>query len=155
MRHAKADRPAGVADRERPLTERGRGDARAIGMALSALDPAPGVVATSPARRTLETTEIVLAAAGWSARTYVRDELYRGGVDEVLDLIRATADEVTLIVGHEPTWSATVTALCGGSVHMPTAAVAAIALSDRNRPGGSGSLLWMITPRLARSGSPA
>jgi phosphohistidine phosphatase SixA len=53
-----------------------------------------------------------------------------------------------MIVGHEPTWSATVSAIVGGgSIQMVTAAVACI---ETMAPVsfGSGWLRWMIHPRL-------
>jgi len=155
MRHAKADRPPGVPDRARPLADRGRTDALAVGAALAGLGSVPTTAVSSPARRALETTEQVLIGAGWTVPMQVIESLYGGRVEDVLAVIRSSEAETLLIVGHQPSWSQSVAALTGGAVYMPTAAVAAIAVSDRGQPQGSGSLLWLITPRLIEGGARA
>jgi len=154
MRHAKADRPAGVADRDRPLTDRGRRDAAAIGHALGRIDPAPSLILTSPATRASETAQAVVMGAGWVLAPDVRESLYRGGVQGLVGVLASAEAEVTLAVGHEPTWSTTVELLTGAAVRMVTAAVAAIEYDGRPRRG-SGSLLWMLTPRLVLDEPPA
>jgi phosphohistidine phosphatase len=151
MRHAKSDRPAGVADVDRPLADRGRSDAAAVGAMLAGLDPRPSVAITSPARRAAETARITIDAAGWDLVPTVDPDLYYGGVDDVLAAVRAARAETCLVVGHEPTWSATVAALSGASVHMVTAAVAAIEV-PAGAERGRGALLWMLIPRLLGGG---
>lgn len=143
MRHAKAGRPAGSPDRDRPLTDRGRRDARAIGKAIAGLDPSPPLVVASPATRTIETAQEVLAGAGWSVIPAVREALYRGGVEDVLAVIGEAEVPALLLIGHEPTWSATVQALTGAAVRMVTGAVVAIEVVHP-RP----RVQWMLTPRL-------
>jgi len=151
MRHAKSDRPAGVPDAARPLADRGRRDATAVGRALAGLDPRPSVAITSPARRAAETAALAIEAAGWDLVPTVDPSLYYGGVDDVLAAIRTAGADVSLVVGHEPTWSATVAALSGASVHMVTAAVAAIEIPTAAERG-RGALLWMLIPRLLGGG---
>ncbi|GLY22625.1 histidine phosphatase family protein [Micromonospora sp. NBRC 101691] len=55
LRHGKAERPEGIADRERALTERGHADAAAAGTWLARHGFLPDVVVCSPARRTRQT----------------------------------------------------------------------------------------------------
>jgi len=155
MRHAKAERPVGIADRDRPLAVRGRHDAAAIGRALARLDPAPSVVATSPALRARQTAETTTSAAGWGIRPTVREGLYGGGIDEVLAVVLSTDADVMVLVGHEPAWSAAVAALTGASVRMVTAAVAAVEIPAGPALLGRGSILWMLTPRLVEGRRPA
>ena len=57
LRHAKADRPPGVADRDRPLAETGRKHAAAMRDAMQRLGLAPDLVLVSPSRRTMQTLE--------------------------------------------------------------------------------------------------
>ncbi|XTZ13535.1 SixA phosphatase family protein [Micromonospora echinospora] len=55
LRHGKAERPEGITDRERALTERGHADAAAAGAWLARHGFLPDVVVCSPARRTRQT----------------------------------------------------------------------------------------------------
>ncbi len=106
LRHAKAERPAKLADADRPLTQRGHADAAAAGAWLAARGYRPDLVLCSPAKRTRQTWRGVSVALAGSAAPEVRFEpaLYYGNVDEALDLIRqvpATVSSV-LLVGHNP-----------------------------------------------------
>lgn len=148
MRHAKSEHPAGIADRDRPLSSRGRAAAAAMGRTMSGFGVQPDLILTSPARRAASTARRAAAAGGWDAPLVEVEDLYGGGVSEVLRALEVEpAPNRVLAVGHEPTWSATVAALVGGgSFAMVTAAVACI-----EAPGpiaGSGRLRWMLHPRL-------
>lgn len=149
LRHAKSDHPSGEADRDRPLTSRGERSARAIGRAISGFGATPDLILTSPARRAADTAALARDGGGWSAPIITVENFYGTGVTAVLD---ALADHTTagriVAVGHEPTWSATVSALIGGgAIHMVTAAVACVETALPATPG-SGWLRWMLHPRL-------
>lgn len=103
MRHAAAG--SAVRDHDRPLTPDGVRTATAAGQWLRGHLPAVDVVICSTAARTRQT----LAATGISAPVRYRDELYGGGVDEILAEVAAVpADASTvLVVGHAPTIPAT------------------------------------------------
>jgi len=106
LRHAKADRPNGVPDTDRPLTDRGHADAAAAGAWLLASGHIPDLVLCSPSRRTRQTwhsVAIALGGAGSPTVHYERD-LYDGGVEEALDLIAAAAKEAQtiLLIAHNP-----------------------------------------------------
>ena len=91
LRHAKAERPTGVADEDRPLTERGHADAAAAGAWLAARGYRPDLVLCSPAKRTRQTWRAVALALAGSDQAEVRYEpdLYHGGVAEALGLVRS------------------------------------------------------------------
>jgi phosphohistidine phosphatase len=151
MRHAKSDHPSGVIDRDRPLTARGRDSAAAVGRTISAYGAVPDTILTSPALRARSTAEIAREAGGWGARIVIVDDLYGGGVRDVLAAL-ATGTGRVMAVGHEPTWSATVSGLIGGgNIHMVTAAVACVETPGGAR-AGTGWLRWMIHPRLLGEG---
>jgi phosphohistidine phosphatase len=105
LRHAKSDHPAGVRDLDRPLSDRGRADARAAGAWLAR--HAPELVLCSPSKRTRQTWQQV--ARGLPGKPDVRYDrrLYLGGVDELLELVRETDGSVerVLVIGHNPTLS--------------------------------------------------
>lgn len=120
VRHAKAERPAGVADIDRPLTARGHADAAAAGGWLAHNGVAPGLVLCSPARRTRQTWHGVAlgmaeSAAGAESAGGASDAgggpavsydpiLYHGGVDDLLGRVRAVDPtvRVVLLIGHDP-----------------------------------------------------
>lgn len=107
LRHAKADRPAGVADIDRPLTERGHADAAAAGAWLASRGYAPDLVLCSPAKRTRQTWHGVAMALTGAPEVRYLPELYADGVDDALDLLTAAPESVrtVLLVGHNPTVS--------------------------------------------------
>jgi phosphohistidine phosphatase len=102
VRHSKAG--DGDTDLERPLTERGRHDAAAIGGWLDRLALAPDQAVVSPARRTVETWEHVCALLPTTARTVIDGRIYENTVAALLAVIRDTAVDVTTLalVGHNP-----------------------------------------------------
>ncbi|MEE9582356.1 MAG: histidine phosphatase family protein [Acidimicrobiia bacterium] len=149
LRHAKSDHPAGMTDRDRPLTSRGERSAHAIGRAIAEFGATPDLILTSPARRATDTATLARDGGAWSAPIITVEDFYGTGV---ITVFGALADHGSvhriLAVGHEPTWSATVSALIGGgAVHMVTAAVACVETALPATPG-SGWLRWMLHPRL-------
>jgi phosphohistidine phosphatase len=117
LRHAKAvtDPPTGGSDFDRVLAPRGRRDAAALGRLYAGhgegLGPAlkgvplPQVALVSPAARTAQTAELVLAAMAEPPEVRFVDELYGADPEEVLAVVRALPDDVTsaMVVGHNPT----------------------------------------------------
>jgi phosphohistidine phosphatase len=76
LRHAKADRPNGVPDVDRPLTERGHADSALAGAWLVKHGYVPDLVLASPSRRTRQTwhsVAVALANAGSPTVRYERD----------------------------------------------------------------------------------
>ena len=149
LRHAKSDHPPGMTDRSRPLTGRGERSAYALGRAISEFGATPDLILTSPARRAADTASLARDGGGWSASIIAVEDFYGTGVTTVFEALSDhTAADRILAVGHEPTWSATVSALIGGgAVHMVTAAVACVETVLPASPG-SGWLRWMLHPRL-------
>jgi phosphohistidine phosphatase len=148
MRHGKSGYPAGVPDRDRPLSGRGERSASAIGRAISDFAASPDLVLTSPARRARDTAALAHAAGGWVCEIGVVEDLYGGGVADAVSAANAADAARVLLVGHEPTWStATAFLIGGGSIQMVTASVVCI---ESAVPAGraSGWLRWMLHPRL-------
>jgi phosphohistidine phosphatase len=109
LRHAKADRPNGVADVDRPLTDRGHADSAAAGAWLAKQGYAPDVVLCSPSKRTRQTWHSVAVALARAASPTVRyeRELYDGGAEDLLKVIQ-TADpaaRIVMVIGHNPSIS--------------------------------------------------
>ncbi|MEO3811322.1 histidine phosphatase family protein [Sphaerisporangium sp. B11E5] len=104
LRHAKAAHVPGLADRQRPLTDRGERDAGRAGEALKALGLSPDLVLCSPSERTRRTAELTLATLAPDAPVQIETDIYEAYPDELVELIRRTGDEVStlLLVGHNP-----------------------------------------------------
>ena len=98
MRHAEAG--AAHNDHDRPLTPAGRADAAAAGEWIRQALPEVAEVVCSTALRTRQT----LAASGVDAPTRFAEELYGGGIEDILTQIAATSDTAStvLVVGHAP-----------------------------------------------------
>jgi phosphohistidine phosphatase len=155
FRHGKSDWDADYGDdRVRPLAQRGRKAAKAMGRFLAHAGQVPDAAITSPAVRAEDTLRRAMKAGGWTCPVRAADGLYRGGVSGLVGELHSEPDAtgVLLAVGHEPTWSdAVATFTGGGHVRFPTAALARIEF-DVNRwvdvQPGTGVLAWMVPPRL-------
>jgi phosphohistidine phosphatase len=123
LRHAKTVRrpPVGGADHERTLAGRGRRDADALGEHLGdegdhlGLDQGimPALILCSTASRAVETTERVLAKMSSPPPvTYLRS-LYGASPEAVLEQVSMVEEDVAsvMVVGHNPTLEALVTAM--------------------------------------------
>ncbi|MEN3303950.1 MAG: phosphohistidine phosphatase [Micromonosporaceae bacterium] len=108
LRHAKADRPGGVADGDRPLTERGHADTGAAGVWLAARGYRPDVVICSPAKRTRQTWHgIAVALPDATAVVRYEPAVYESGTGAILRLVKAIEPQfgTALLIGHNPTVS--------------------------------------------------
>ncbi|MGO9855363.1 MAG: SixA phosphatase family protein [Acidimicrobiales bacterium] len=117
LRHAKAvtDPPPGGSDWDRVLAPRGRRDATALGRLFAGhgagLGPAfkgvprPAVVLVSPAARTAQTAELLMAQLTETPELRFEEELYGADPQEVIAQLRTLPDEVraAMVVGHNPT----------------------------------------------------
>lgn len=127
VRHAKSSwgDPA-LADRDRPLNERGLRDVATMGQRLAQRGARPDVLLASPATRALTTAEHLAQALGIKRRDIVLDErLYAAAANELLAVIRAlgTAHERVMLVAHNPGLSDLAHRFASEITHMPTCAV--------------------------------
>jgi len=104
LRHAKAERPTGHSDVDRPLTERGHADAGAAGAWLAAHGYVPDLVLCSPAKRTRQTWHGVALALPSAPAVRYEKKLYTGGARDMLAVVAAASTEVrtVLVIGHNP-----------------------------------------------------
>jgi phosphohistidine phosphatase len=102
LRHAKSSRDEGVEDRERPLSRRGRDEARRIGETLPAALGALDLVLCSTALRTRQTAELALAGFRPSLRILFEEELYLASDEVLLRRLRRIGGGNVLLIGHNP-----------------------------------------------------
>ena len=122
VRHAHSD--PGEPDELRPLSERGREQARALGERLA--PERPGLVITSPLLRARETAAAIAKAAGAELR--VDERLAPGAAADDLLAAVEEAGEKVVAVGHQPDCSEIALALGAGEREFPPAGFAALEL---------------------------
>ncbi len=161
LRHAKSDRPSGTDDIDRPLSERGRRDAAAIGRVMAERGLQPETVICSPSARTRETLDLVLPRLAPVDDVRLVNELYEADEATLLALLRLEGADTgsLLVVGHNPSIEQAALALAASAAtdadleamagKYPTAALAVLdfdgAWADL-RPGGA-VLSAFIRPR--------
>ncbi|ALW84107.1 phosphohistidine phosphatase [Hymenobacter sedentarius] len=128
LRHAKSSWSFNeLSDQERPLNDRGRDDAPAMGKALAKRHIRPDLVVSSPAVRAMSTAVLVAREVEYPHdKIVVEPGIYGADVDGLLDVIHHLPDTAAsvLLVGHNPTITETANALSPSSLNeMPTAAV--------------------------------
>ncbi len=171
IRHAEAeDLGAGILrDFDRPLTPRGRTQARTLAAALASREAQLDAVAASPFVRAHQTATELVAVLDPAIRPVTCDELAIGrlkpaklteslaGLIPRGSRIPARAEKVVAAVGHMPDLGAYLEWLLGaapGTIHLAKSAAACIHF--KGEPGrAAGQLLWLVTPEwfMEREGS--
>lgn len=163
LRHAKSswDDPS-LADRDRPLSPRGRRAAAAIRQMMRDVGLGPDVVLVSPAARTRQT---LAALEPWDETPLVEEveALYLGAAAQLLAVVNevATTARSVLLVGHNPGLHQLALLLVGAQMTqanadmrrlasgMPTGALAefAVAAPWPQLGEGGGRLQRFVVPR--------
>jgi phosphohistidine phosphatase len=160
LRHAKSNWPAGVADRDRPLAARGREAAPVIGRYLAEELLLPDLVLISPAKRTVETWELVAPMLPEKPPTQYEPRIYEAKPGALLHVAQETEPSVKtlLMIGHNPGFEELARRLAGHgdryaaarmSQKYPTAGLAVIdfAIEDwRDLDERGGRLDRFVTP---------
>jgi phosphohistidine phosphatase len=133
LRHG--DAADGSPDAERPLTEKGRDQARAAGAALAALGVELDACMTSPKARAAETARLACEQLG-DLEPQLEPKLAGGPFDA--EALAAGLGDNVLLVGHDPDFSAAVHSLTGAQVRMKKGGLAGL---DR------GELMVLLRPR--------
>ena len=132
LRHGDAD--DGSPDSERPLTEKGREQSRAVGAALKALGVEIDACLTSPKVRAAETARLACEPLGVEPQL---EPKLAGGPFDAEALAAGLGDDV-LLVGHDPDFSMAVHSLSGAQVRMKKGGLAGIE---------KGELMVLMRPR--------
>jgi phosphohistidine phosphatase len=148
FRHAEAEpESATLPDHARPLTARGTARTQRAARVLKALEVNPARLYSSPLVRARQTADILSDTFGVPVE--VRQEVGPGfNAQTVEALVKdMDSDEAAMFVGHEPDFSATISALIGGGgVEIKKGGLARIDL-DSYQPL-RGSLVWLIAPKV-------
>ena len=137
LRHG--DAAEGSPDSERPLTDKGREQARAAGAALKAIGVEIDACLTSPKVRAADSARIACDQLG-GVEPQLEPKL-AGGPFDAEALAAGLGDDV-LLVGHDPDFSAAVHSLTGAQVRMKKGGLAGV---DR------GELMVLLRPRESKA----
>jgi phosphohistidine phosphatase len=121
LRHG--DAADGSPDSERPLTDKGRDQARAAGAALRALGVDVDACLTSPKVRAADSAMIACKELG-DVQPELEPKL-AGGPFDAEALAAGLGDDV-LLVGHDPDFSAAVHRLTGAQVRLKKGGLAGV-----------------------------
>ncbi len=104
LRHAKSNSIPGVADLQRPLTERGYREAELVGQYLVAQQLKPELAIVSSATRTQQTWTHLSAAFDTPVKKITEERIYEASVANIVHVIRniEPGPRVVLVVGHNP-----------------------------------------------------
>ncbi len=154
LRHAKALPPAGeVADRDRPLNDRGRQDAPRMGRRLVAAGIRPSLIVTSPATRALQTARLVAREIGYPLEFLQREpDLYLASPQEMLQVIARQDNSFSdiLLCGHNPGITELANQLTGAAIdNVPTCGMVVIEaeITSWSRLGAGARLSLFDSPK--------
>ncbi len=121
LRHGDAE--DGSPDSERPLTEKGREQARAVGAALKALGVEIDACLASPKLRAADTARIACEPLGVEPQL---EPKLAGGPFDPEQLAAGLGEDDVLLVGHDPDFSMAVHSLTGAQVRMKKGGLAGV-----------------------------
>lgn len=155
IRHAKSSWDnADLADFDRPLNKRGQKNAPFMAKLMRENNVQTGLVISSPANRALTTAEIFCEALGYPPeKIEQRIEIYEGGLNHMLDIVRHIPDSHTsvMLFGHNPTITSFANFISGEHLeNIVTCGVARIDLkgdSWQQTMMDSGELVWYEYPK--------
>lgn len=131
IRHAKSDWSIDhLSDIDRPLNERGYGDALKMSLILKGKKTVPDLIITSPAVRAITTALIFCRNLNYDPKTIlINKNLYNTSSKEYLQCISKTdyKNQTVLLFGHNPTITNTANELTDAlTEEMPTCCIAGI-----------------------------
>jgi phosphohistidine phosphatase len=148
LRHADAGDPMAWPgdDAERPLSAKGKRQARRLGGLLADIGWRPDLILTSPKLRAAQTAKIV----GQAVDVKPDDETRLASAFEVEDIggmLAAHPDaRRVVLVGHDPDFSSVASTLTGAAIELRKGAIARIDLPDAEPAAGAGALRWLLPP---------
>jgi phosphohistidine phosphatase len=137
-------------DADRPLSEVGEAQARAVGKGLQSRGLLPGLIVTSPLVRARQTAEgIQRQFPAERLPVQVAEELAPGVKPKKLArFLRGLSAASLAVVGHQPDlgeWTAWLIGSKKAQVDLAKAGVALLSCPEGPRKGG-GTLAWLVTP---------
>ena len=148
LRHADAGDPMAWPgdDAERPLSAKGKRQARRLGSLLADIGWKPDLILTSPKVRAAQTARLV----GRAVDVTPDEEGRLATAFELNDIGRILAAHPeakrVVLVGHDPDFSSAASTLTGAAIELRKGAIARIDLADNAPTAVQGALRWLIPP---------
>jgi phosphohistidine phosphatase len=155
LRHASAGKSTLNAkkDERRPLDEEGILQARYVGRMLANLDVQVDQIISSPLKRARQTATLVANELAFEAAVQIDDALRpEAEFDQFQEMLsRYKKYDAVMVVGHNPSLTEFLDKSIsgsGGSTHIDLrkGAVARVEMNGR-----TGTLDWLVTPKIART----
>ena len=156
VRHAKSSwKFPELDDFDRPLNRRGKRDAPEMGRRLQKQGIRPDLIVSSPAKRARKIAQAIAKAVGYSASAIAfHPEVYEASVDSLVALLRATDDQVAvlMLVGHNPELTDLANHLTPHAIdNVVTSGIVAVEFSAERwaevGQRGQGQFLWYDYPK--------
>src|SRR4051812_7027061 len=155
LRHASAGhkRPNAKQDEKRPLDSQGIDQSVQIGRTMDVLDIRFDAIISSPLKRASQTASLFAKEVDFGHNIEVSDALRPNATYQAFQqLLQAQGEkEAIVVVGHNPTESEFLSRLItdgksANAVELKKGAIAKVEVKD-----GTGTLKWLLTPKLART----
>jgi len=129
IRHGKSDWSGDHADRDRPLSDRGRRQAPRAGRWLAEHGPRLDLAVVSPATRASATWDLVAAELPEPPPVRVEEAAYTFDGEDLVDLVDGLEEATAVaLVGHNPALEELLERLTGEVRRLPTSCLAVIDL---------------------------
>jgi phosphohistidine phosphatase len=153
LRHAHAGDPAAWDgdDDQRPLSDKGRGQAERLGAFLAQRGFRPDAVISSTKLRASQTAELFAARLGVAVTT---DERLAGplDIDTLAEVVEGSPGRRVVVVGHDPDFSELAASLSGAAyLPLKKGAICRLDVSIPLQSAG-GILRWLLPPDLVAKG---
>lgn len=116
LRHGKSDwQHAEIeADYDRPLAPRGVKAARKMAQLIEEADLVPELIVSSPAKRAISTTQLLLAEIG-DIELEENEDIYGADLNTLLNIVHSLPDDYdrVMLVGHNPGFEELANSLAG------------------------------------------
>ncbi len=119
-----------MADFDRPLNARGRLAAPFMGELMARHEIMPDVIVSSPAKRAVETAQLIRENGGLNAEIRFDERIYEATTETLRQVLSSFDDDfkTIMLVGHNPGFEGILNYLTGTAHPMPTATLAFIDL---------------------------
>jgi phosphohistidine phosphatase len=137
VRHAKSSwvNPS-YTDFDRPLNDRGQRDAPVMGRRLKEKGQRPEIIICSPARRAVETLDLLNAELGVPADSiFMQKRIYEASTETLLNIIQSLEDsnDSAMVVGHNPSMTWLASQLANTHIqNLPTCSIVTIQLDSNH-----------------------